>query len=292
MARTTWFSIGVGIRRSLDRVLALNNNRKLTLHEKFYFAFMCAVLLFFIVSVFTFVKGNGPQPVTSLSGQQITPAERLAKAKAACGNSSHCLDPSEAEYQLSKIPASAAEYGDACKFLIVVQQQVADAIGKTVSNTDAKRQESWEQAQRNFQGLAHDSFECDLSTDHNPIVSFDNRSFWWKDDGRCEALFQKKRDEDAEIDQKKRDEDAEIDSYWSTTLRVDTDMDSFWLPEEERTCQTYPDQKGRVATVLCNSKGHANHNIPVKFWGGVDRNTTSNWKCRRESDGFVCRAID
>jgi len=27
--------------------------------------------------------------------------------------------------------------------------------------------------------------------------------------------------------------------------------------------------------------------IPVRFWGGVDRNTVSNWKCRREKDDFV-----
>lgn len=93
--------------------------------------------------------------------------------------------------------------------------------------------------------------------------------------------------------QAKRDDDARFDSYWPTTLRVDTDMDSFWLRDEERTCQTYPDEKGRVAVVACNATGsHRDHNIPVKFWGGVERNTVSDWRCRREGDDFVCRAID
>lgn len=97
--------------------------------------------------------------------------------------------------------------------------------------------------------------------------------------------------------QRQRDSDAQFYSYWSTTLRVDTDMDSFWLPDEERTCQTSPGADGRVAIVACNPEGtHKQHNIPVKFWGGVDRNTVSDWKCRREkdlfADQFVCRAID
>jgi hypothetical protein len=97
----------------------------------------------------------------------------------------------------------------------------------------------------------------------------------------------------ASDEQKGRDENAQLSSYWPTTIRVDTDMDSFWLNDEERTCQTYPDAKGRVATVACSASGsHRDHNIPVKFWGGVDRNTISNWKCRREGDNFVCRAID
>ena len=82
-------------------------------------------------------------------------------------------------------------------------------------------------------------------------------------------------------------------SYWPTTLRVDTDMDSFWLNNEERTCQTFPDDKGRVTRVTCSGNAsHQEHNIPVKFWGGVDRNTVSDWKCRKEGGNFVCRAID
>jgi TPR repeat protein len=90
---------------------------------------------------------------------------------------------------------------------------------------------------------------------------------------------------------------SELHSYWSTTIRVNTDMDSFWLPNEERTCKTNPDDKGRVTAVACNASGsHRDHNIPVTFWGDIDRNTISDWKCRREKDAFkdefVCRAIN
>jgi len=95
------------------------------------------------------------------------------------------------------------------------------------------------------------------------------------------------------LNQPPRREATWLDDYWPTTLRVDTDMDSFWLKDEERTCQTYPDEKGRVAVVACNLTGsHRDHNIPVKFWGGVDRGVVSDWKCRREEDNFVCRATD
>lgn len=94
--------------------------------------------------------------------------------------------------------------------------------------------------------------------------------------------------------QQMRDSDAELNSYWSTTVRVDTDMNSSWLPEEEKTCQTYPGKDARVAVVNCGSSG--NHRIPVRFWGGVDRNKISDWTCRRQkgalSDEFVCRATD
>ncbi|MGB9104319.1 MAG: hypothetical protein WCC59_06160, partial [Terriglobales bacterium] len=94
-------------------------------------------------------------------------------------------------------------------------------------------------------------------------------------------------------EQEQRDQAAWIHSYWPTTIRVDTDMDSFWLHDEERTCTTLPDDKGTVARVICNtSASHGKHNIPVKFWGGVDRKRMSDWKCRREGDGFVCRAIN
>ena len=44
-------------------------------------------------------------------------------------------------------------------------------------------------------------------------------------------------------------------------------MDSFWLLNEERVCQTFPDDKGKVSVVSCNETGsHRDHNIPVKFW--------------------------
>ena len=93
--------------------------------------------------------------------------------------------------------------------------------------------------------------------------------------------------------QEARDEEARVYSYWPSTLRVDADMDSFWLNHEERICQTHPDEHGRIGVVSCDpTRDHQEHNIPVRFWGGVERNIVSDWKCRREGDDFVCRAID
>ena len=229
---------------------------------------------------------------TTYRFNHLSPMQHLAQAKAACGSGSQCADTSDALKHLGQIPPSAPEHGEAATLSNEIAQQlerneeaanrVAEAENKAA---DEARQGSRERMQRNFQGEAHDSFSCATSTENQPIVSFDDGRFWWKDDGRC-----------GEQMQKKRDEDAQVHSYWSTTVRVNTDMDSFWLPDEERTCQTSPDDKGRVATVTCDATAHAIHNIPVEFWGGVDRNTVSNWKCRREkdifADQFVCRAID
>lgn len=218
----------------------------------------------------------------------MSPTEHLAQAKAECGNGSLCLNPIEAAYQISMIPSSAPEYGEASKLLATIMQQesrenaeLLEKTGTEIQKSDDAEQRSREQMQRNFQGEAHDSFSCATSTEKEPIVSFDDGKFWWKDDGRC-----------AEREQKRRDEDAQIYSYWPNTVRVNTDMDSFWLPDEERNCQTLPDDKGRVSTVICDTTAHANHNIPVTFWGGVDRNTVSDWRCRREGGSFVCRATD
>jgi hypothetical protein len=167
--------------------------------------------------------------------------------------------------------------------------------------------ESIAQMMKNVNGKAHDAFVCNTSTENTPIMSFDYGHYWWGDDGRCAAQQARQQELLAEIraqqeeaerqtreqEQRKRDEDAELSSYWPTTIRVDTDMDSFWLRSEERTCKTYPDSNGRVSIVACNATGsHRDHNIPVKFWGAVDRNTVSEWKCRREGDDFVCRALD
>jgi hypothetical protein len=183
---------------------------------------------------------------------------------------------------------------------------------------EVRRKASAQKAHINFKGIAHDPFTCSVLNDAS-FVSFDSGETWWTDeDGRCaaslkldleaaqlkrseevqreEAEEQRRRAEVAQEAQKARDSDAEIHSYWSTTVRVDTDMNSSWLADEERVCQTYPDEHGRVATVRCDADAGSIHNIPVAFWGGVDRNTISEWKCRRQkgvlSDSFVCRAIN
>jgi hypothetical protein len=92
--------------------------------------------------------------------------------------------------------------------------------------------------------------------------------------------------------QEQRDENASLDSYWPTTLRVVTNMNSFWLDQEERMCWSVPNGEGKVAIVTCGDSKESIHNIPVKFWGGVDRGVASHWKCRREGNRFVCRAVD
>jgi hypothetical protein len=201
---------------------------------------------------------------TAYRFDQLSPAEHLTQARAACGDGNECLNTTEAVRHLAKIPASAPEYADSQKLRLAINEQVA---------------------QSNLQGQTHDKYSCANSTENQPIISFDAGHSWFKDDGRCAARMQRRRDEN-----------AQLDSFWSTTVRADTDMNSSWLPDEERTCQTYPDDKGRVAAVTCDATPHETHNIPVVFWGGVDRNTVSNWKCRREKgifdDKFVCRAID
>jgi hypothetical protein len=247
----------------------------------------------------------------------LSPAEHLRLAQAACRTAQYggiCADFATATPHLNKISHDAAEYGDAHKLLEVIQNQqtlAAERQRQYLKEQEDRRlnlasqtyQESLEQMQRNVVGKAHDPYICSTSTTGEPIITFDNGHYWWSDDGRCVIEEQKKqaaaeqrqieRQAAVEREQKQRDDDAQTASYWPTTLRVDTDMDSFWLHNEERTCQTFPDDKGRVARVNCSpNASRQDHSIPVKFWGGVDRNTVSNWKCRREGDEFVCRAIN
>jgi hypothetical protein len=248
-----------------------------------------AAVLGIILMVLVMFAGLGlgavDESIEAYKFDHLSPAQHLAQAETACGNGSQCLNALEAAHHLSNIPGTAPEYRDAMKLLAEIQEQQSAGQAAAIHDTDDARARSWEKAQSNFQNQAQDSFICATSSENEPIVSFDDGTFWWKDDGRCARRLQKKKDED-----------AQTYSYWSTTVRVNTDMDSFWLPDEERTCQTFPDDKGRVATVTCDATAHAIHNIPVKFWGGVDRDTVSDWKCRREKDVFedvfVCRAID
>ncbi|MGA1983290.1 MAG: hypothetical protein ABSG84_12595 [Acidobacteriaceae bacterium] len=261
------------------------------------------LLTFGLLAVFVGIGIYNDKP-SNHQPDHLSAAEHLKRAREACGLAndeydSKCLNPSDAYIELWAIPQSAPEYPAASKLLAAIQQQARGEEGtaaQTVTGSEGQnaeaaqtREQAFEKMQRNVSGQAHDGFTCATSTEDKPIMSFDNGQSWWLDDGRCAAQLEAKR----EAEQKVRDEDAKIYSYWPTTLRVDTDMDSFWLPDEERTCQTYPDSNGKVAIVGCNPTGsHKDHNIPVKFWGGVERNTVSNWKCRREGDQFVCRAID
>ncbi len=213
--------------------------------------------------------------------KRLSTEEHLAAAEKLCGVGPECHDSEGALRHLRVIPQSSRELGEAAAIRAAIDHQLNHQRDVEKQSEEQSRM----QMQRNFSGEANDSFDCATSKEHEPIVSFDARAHWWKDDGRC-------RDRS----QKAKDDDAQINSYWSTTVRVDTDMDSSWLPDEERICQTLPGSSGRAATVNCNATPHANHNIPVQFWGGVDRNTVSDWKCRRNKDilrdVFVCKAID
>ncbi len=253
----------------------------------------------------------------------LTPAQHLQIADKLCHQRDGvflCLesDVRQAIEHLEEIPASSSEYQRAatllpplrayCDRLEALQQKLKQAEEAKAAQVQAERNRLMHQSQddslkqmlRNVGGEAHDPFICGTSQGNTPILSFDYGDFWWADDGRCvaqQAEIREARERrealERQREQRKRDEDAQSSSYWPTTLRVDTDINSSWLPDEERTCQTYPDANGRVSSVSCEpGRTRHDHNIPVRFWGGVDRNTVSDWKCRRESDQFVCRAID
>jgi len=292
-----------------------------TTEGKMFFAIFLGSIL--IVAAAVIVQGVS-DAYADYRANHASPTERLRLARGLCPPTSNgavaCVGPKmdTALYHLDKIPPSAPEYSDATELRSLIQafrmkaeaarqkQEQALAAERAKQQAEHDRlthqsvEESREQMLRNLLGQAHDSFTCDTSNDNLPIVSFDHGHYWWSDDGRCATQLQRAREAaDREAQQKRweeqkaRDSEAELSSYWSTTIRVDTDMDSFWLVNEERTCQTYPNEKGRVAVVSCSAGGsHKDHNIPVKFWGGVDRSTVSEWRCRRESDGFVCRAIN
>jgi hypothetical protein len=248
-----------------------------------------AALALFGVSVVVMV-GLG-DAIRDFRFTHLSASEHLQLALSACGFNNanptgHCTSPLDADRQLAAIGPGKREYSQATLLRSAVNDQIRQDQLETEKRVAENRKLAYQRFQTNTSGEAHDPFTCATSTEQKPIVSFDEGITWWNDDGRCAAK-----------QQKVKDSDAEIRSYISTTIRVDTDMESSWLPDEERTCQTYPDGKGRVATVSCNGEAstHA-HNIPVKFWGGVDRNAPSDWKCRREktllSDEFVCRATD
>jgi hypothetical protein len=257
----------------------------------------------------------------------LAPSEHLRLAKEICevkkDGKVFCVGSPEAAIEhLQQIPANAPEYDEATRLLNIfkphakqmaeeaeaertasaAQQQAAraKAAADRVRLLTQTEDESRLQMYRNVKGQAHDPFVCQRNANNTFIVTYDSGNYWWPDNGRCAEQEEKEQQakaqaelEKRQAEQRQRDQEAELSSYWSTTIRVDTDMDSFWLNNEERTCQTFPDAKGRVATVSCNSSpSHKEHNIPVQFWGGVDRHTISDWKCRREKDDFVCRAID
>jgi hypothetical protein len=228
----------------------------------------------------------------SWASTHLSASEHLKLAKDICevkknGKVFCVASPEVAIHHLEQIPTTASEYDEATRLLNAVKADAkrvaeqAEAVRKVQETVRGKAEaervrlanqtedESKLQMVRNLAAEAHDPFVCQKDANNAPIVSYDNGHYWWLDDGRCAEREEKEQQvkaraelEKHQAEQRLRDQDAELSSYWPTTIRVDTDMDSFWL------------------------------NIPVQFWGGVDRNTVSNWKCRREKDDFICRAID
>lgn len=227
-------------------------------------AAFASVLVLIVVG---FIVAAVSDAVDTYRYNHLTSAEHLRLAQEIChskqfGAICYSTDPSEASRHLEKIPVGAPEYDDATKLREVIRRTVNH-------NQEVVAQEAAE--------LARLSSQVDRRL------------------ARAAAEQSREQEELAsrQRQQSQRDDDAQFYSYWPTTLRVNTDMDAFWLPNEERTCQTYPNDKGRVAAVSCTASGsHRDHNIPVKFWGGVDRNIVSDWKCQRNGDTFVCKAVD
>lgn len=203
----------------------------------------------------------------AISFHNLSASAHLVAAKAACRGLQDCKggDLFDAKRHLEAIPASSPESAEATSML----QEVRTAI---------RANEKAEQERQRAAAL----FKCSASTTNQPIMSFDGGSTWMWDDGRCARIFQKERDRS-----------AHNSSYFPTTLRVDTDIDSSWLPNEQRDCISYPDGTGQIATVTCNGDNTRHpHNIPIKFWGGVKRNVASDWKCTLTDSEVVYKAVD
>jgi|SRR5450432_631471 hypothetical protein len=185
----------------------------------------------------------------------LSPAEHLRLAQEACrtaqyGGRGICADFATATPHLNKIPHDAPEYGDSYKLLEVIrlqQEAAAERQRQNLAKQEAERlrlanqtqQESYDQMERNVGGTSREPYRCATSTAGMQIFSFDNGHYWWADDGRCAAeelkrqaiAEQRQNGQRAaqERQQKQRDEDAQSSSYWPTTLRVETDMDSFFM---------------------------------------------------------------
>ena len=213
----------------------------------------------------------------------LNPAQHFDQALNACGVATvqkvlTCKDPASASRHLAAIRDDSAESHDAATMKSALAAQTAEL-------EKALRAQAYQRYSDNIAGIRSDPYQCSWSTADSPIISFDSGTNWWNDDGRCGLRLQKRRDED-----------AASSSYISTTLRVDTDMNASWLPDEQRTCSSLPGRDRKVVQVSCDSDAKPIHNIPIKFWGGTERGTVSTWRCTRNKslldDEFVCRAID
>lgn len=91
------------------------------------------------------------------------------------------------------------------------------------------------------------------------------------------------------------------------TRTVDVYMKGDWLQGENRKCGGVGVLEGDgmvLKEIFCPSDASNDtpHNMSIQFWGKVSRadvgsvdelkGTKFNWSCKRNSDGFVCKALD
>ena len=111
----------------------------------------------------------------------LSPAEHLVRAKEACAGTVTCADPAKALHHLRVIQAYAPEHTSAQEMIKQIELQ-----------RESEFTSAWDRAKEkmeaNFRGEAHDKFDCAVSKDQRPMVSFDGRTTWWWDDGRCSAV--------------------------------------------------------------------------------------------------------
>ena len=98
------------------------------------------------------------------------------------------------------------------------------------------------------------------------------------------------------------------DAGWVPHTRtVDMYMKGDWLQGENRKCGGVGalEEEGMVLKgIFCPSdtSNDMPHNMSIQFWGRVSREDVSsideikstkfNWSCKRNSEGFVCKALD
>lgn len=180
-----------------------------------------------------------------------------------------------AQKHLNAIPQSSLAH-DSYEF-----DEVADAIAKHKAELAEEAAAQAEAQQVYAAQQVQPKLRCGIQTaTGEEFMSVDGKP-WVPDDGRCIDLV--------------LHDDAK--NYRSTTIRVNTDMNQGWLNEERRNCTSYPNDRGRVSTLSCSDNlTRADRNIPVTFWGKVDRGHPSIWKCERQKnlldDRFVCWALD
>ena len=103
---------------------------------------------------------------------------------------------------------------------------------------------------------------------------------------------------------------ANDSGYIPHTRTVDLYMRGEWLQSENKTCVGFPkwstlNDEVKLASLNCvpdSLEGLQPHNIPVHFWGRIDRpgmkqgtlkvGREFTWRCTRKSDDFTCYAIN